>query len=138
MAAPEGVQTTKTGNITREPSLNYGKSGKAVCRFGLAVNVPVEPGNWAGEKKTTFYEVACFEGLAENVADCLHKGDRVIVQGTGVLREWERDGKSGTANDIAANSVGAELRFSTVAITRNPKIQADQGSAEAAADESPF
>lgn len=108
---------TKSGNLTRDPELRYGASGTAYANFGLAVNRPKVAGDWAGERVTEFYEVTCFKSLAENVAECLSKGDRVVVEGEAEVEHWaDGEGKDRITKRILANAIGAELRFTTVAI----------------------
>jgi single-strand DNA-binding protein len=120
----KGPIVTKVGNLTRDPEIKFGQSGKAYTRFGLAVDAPTKPGDWSGPRTTTFYEVTCFDNLAKNVADCLVKGNRVIVEGRADLRDWQdKDGNDRQTKGILANSVGAELSWATVAITRNPKSE---------------
>jgi hypothetical protein len=52
--------------------------GTAYCRFGLAVQRPKEPGNWADERVTEFYEITCFDS-PPNVAQSLSKETRLIL-----------------------------------------------------------
>jgi hypothetical protein len=52
--------TAKVGNLTRGPELRFSAAGKPWATFGLAVERPVTPGDWKGEKVTDFYEVTTF------------------------------------------------------------------------------
>jgi len=105
----------KVGNLIKDPELATGQSGKIYCRFGLAVN----PRAKADEPKPEpqFYEVTCFDSLAEHVADTLHKGDRVLVVGQGEVQRWGEDDKQVTKK-ILAEGVGPDLRFAICAITK--------------------
>lgn len=110
-----GSNVTIEGNVTRDPELKYANSGKALVRFGIADNYK------KGDDETvSFYDVVAFEGLAENIAESLSKGDRVVVSGRQEIRKFDRnDGSEGTAVEIVANTVSVSLRWATVSITRN-------------------
>jgi single stranded DNA-binding protein len=112
-------EVTRVGNLTRDPELRFGQQkGTPFCRFGLAVETPVTPGDWAGERRTEFYEVSCFNTLAEHVAE-LTKGARVIVKGRPELDHWQdSEGKDRVTKRLVADAVGAELRFTSVEIIR--------------------
>jgi single-strand DNA-binding protein len=126
---------TKIGNITRDPEIRFGESKKAYCRFGLAVDVPVEPGNWSGPKETVFYEVTCFESLAVNVTDSLSKGMRVIVHGRPESQDWtDKEGNARVTKRILANGCGPELLWATAKVTKTPKAPAKTEPEQAATD----
>lgn len=117
---PARKSVTRVGNLTRDPELAYGASGTSYTRFGLAVKVPVN-GDWSNAE-TEFYEVTCFQSLAENVAACLEKGNRAIVCGTPELDHWEdSEGEKRTTKRIVANDVGAELRFDLVSVQKTER-----------------
>jgi single-strand DNA-binding protein len=129
---------TKVGNVTRDPELRAGESGKDYCRFGLAVDTPKEPGNWKGPRETIFYEVTCFDSLARNVNDTLRKGMRAIVWGAPELREWtDKEGQARTTKRINARSCGPELMWATASVQRTEK-PASSDSGDEGPDEEPF
>ena len=66
---------TVVGNITRDPELRFTPGGAAVANFGLAWNRKDQN----GEDVASFFDVTCWRSLAENVAESLTKGARVIV-----------------------------------------------------------
>ena len=68
---------TIIGNLTRDPELRFTQSGLALCEFGLASNLRKQN----GEEEAMFFNVTCWRSLAENVAESLGKGARVIVTG---------------------------------------------------------
>ena len=77
------------GNLTRDPELRYTPSGKAIAKFGLAINR-----NWtneAGEKKedVTFVDIDAFGRQAEVVAQYMKKGRPLLVEGRLRLDQWE-------------------------------------------------
>ena len=77
------------GNMTRDPELRYTPSGKAIAKFGLAINR-----NWTtetGEKKeeVTFVDVDAFGRQAEVISQYLKKGRPVLVEGRLRLDQWD-------------------------------------------------
>lgn len=96
------------GNLTREPELTETSGGIKVCRFSIAVNRSYAGGN--GERKTDFFNVIAWRGLAETAAKYLKKGNKVAVSGSIELRDYEdRQGVKQKAIDIVAQ----ELEFLT-------------------------
>src|SRR6202008_2762359 len=83
---------TLTGNITRDPELRFTPSGQAVATFGLAVNrrwQNRQSNEW--EEQNSFFDVKCWAQMAENVAESLSRGSRVVVTGRLEQRSWETD-----------------------------------------------
>jgi single-strand DNA-binding protein len=77
------------GNLTRDPELRYTPSGKAVAKFGLAINR-----TWTsetGEKKedTTFVDIDCFGRQAEVISQYMKKGRPLLVEGRLKLDQWD-------------------------------------------------
>jgi single-strand DNA-binding protein len=83
---------TVIGNITRDPELRYTANGQANANFGLAVNrrwMNRQTNEW--EERTSFFNVVCWREMADNVAESLAKGARVIVSGRLEQRSWETE-----------------------------------------------
>src|SRR5215472_7824480 len=77
-----GNNVTIVGNLTRDPELRFTPTGQATATFGVAVNrrwQNRQTNEW--EEATSFFDVVCWRDLADNVADSLGKGARVIVTG---------------------------------------------------------
>ena len=77
------------GNLTRDPELRYTPSGKAIAKFGLAVNR-----NWTtetGEKKeeVTFVDIDSFGRQAEVISQYLKKGRPILIEGRLRLDQWD-------------------------------------------------
>ena len=73
---------TLVGNVTRDPELRFISSGQANCSFGLAVNrrwQNRQTQEW--EEATSFFNIVCWREMAENVAESITKGARVVVTG---------------------------------------------------------
>lgn len=77
------------GNLTRDPELRYTPNGKAIAKFGLAINR-----NWTtetGEKKeeVTFVDIDCFGRQAEVISQYMKKGRPMLVEGRLRLDQWD-------------------------------------------------
>lgn len=117
---------TLVGNLTRDPELRYTPSGAAVAKFGLAVNRYYT--NRQGERveNTDFFNVNAWRNLAENVAESLSTGVRVVVTGRIQSRSWETDeGQRRTVIEIEAEEVGPSLRWATAQMTKTTRSSDD-------------
>jgi single-strand DNA-binding protein len=113
---------TVAGNLTREPELRYTPTGQAVVKFGIAVNRFYTNRNGEKVEQTDFFTVNAWRGLAENVAESLKTGTRVLVTGRMQSRSWEtEDGQKRSVVEIEAEEVAASLRWATVSITKAKK-----------------
>jgi single-strand DNA-binding protein len=100
----------------------------------IAVSTPKVEGDWSGERETSFYHVTAFGSLAENVANCLRKGTRVVVTGRGEVRNWTGDdGTEYESEGILADAIGPDLRWATAAVTKTAWPGA-RGSAQSTRD----
>ena len=112
---------TIIGNCTRDPELRYTNGGMQVAGFGVAINQRRrnnDTGQWE-DGETSYFDVTCFRELAENVAESISKGTRVIVSGTLRQRSWETpDGDKRSTVEIIADEVGPSLRWATASIER--------------------
>ena len=107
---------TVVGNVTRDPELRFTQSGMAVANFGVAWNKRKQD----GEDEVSFFDVSCFRQLAENVAESISKGSRVVIYGTLSQRSWEnQEGERRSKVEIIADEVAPSLRWASVEITRN-------------------
>lgn len=114
------------GNLTRDPELRFTPNGTPVAGFGLAVNRRYQnkkSGEWVED--TSFFNVTVWFKLAENCAESLSKGDRVLVSGRLSQRGWEdKDGQKKSVVEIIANAVAPSLEFASCKIEKNPKMDA--------------
>ena len=109
---------TVVGNVTRDPELRFAQSGMAIAQFGLAWNRRRQD----QEDEVSFFDITCFRQLAENVAESLKKGARVVVYGTLQQRSWENDqGDRRSKVEILADDVAPSLRWATAAVTKNER-----------------
>ncbi|MDK9332635.1 single-stranded DNA-binding protein [Propionibacterium freudenreichii] len=112
---------TIVGALGADPEIRFAKSGKAVASFQVAVNRRKrdQSGGWVDDG-ADWHSVQAWGTLAENVAESLTKGTRVIVTGRLESREWEdREGNKRTSWEITAQGVGVDLSFATATVTRS-------------------
>ena len=94
-----------------------------MCKFRIAVNrrIPDGSGGWK-DGEASYFSVNCWRGLAENVAESLTRGTRVVVAGRLQYRAWEnQDGDKRSAVEIEADEIGPSLKWATARIERNPR-----------------
>src|SRR5690606_3166267 len=112
---------TVIGNLTGDPELKFTPSGAAVANFTVA-STPRTFDRQTNEWKdgdAMFFRCAAWRQMAENVAESLQKGQRVIVTGNLRVRNYERqDGSKGTSVEINVDEVGPSLRFATSKTTK--------------------
>ncbi len=120
-------QVLIVGNLTDDPELRYTPNGAAVCKFRVAVNRRFrdEAGQWR-DGETSYFAVNAWRTLAENVAESLTRGTRVIVAGRLQWRSWEtQEGERRTAVEIEADEVGPSLRWATARVERRQRSGGD-------------
>jgi single-strand DNA-binding protein len=118
---------TIVGNLTRDPELRFTPSGQATATFGVAVNrVWTDRQSQERKEATSFLDVVCWGQLAENAAQSLTRGTRVIVSGRLDQRSWEnQEGEKRSKIEITADEVSPSLRWATVEITKNERRTPD-------------
>jgi single-strand DNA-binding protein len=108
------------GNTTRDVELRYTNTGKAVASFGMAVGSrrKNDAGQWE-DGDTSFYDVTCWGTLAENVAESITKGTRVVVSGRLQQRSWEdKEGNKRSKVEVVADAIGPDLLWATCDVNR--------------------
>jgi single-strand DNA-binding protein len=116
----ESNYITFIGNLTDDPDLRFTPSGAAVCSFRVASNR-----RWTGkdgqqQEETTFLNANCWRDMAENVAESLSKGDRVIVIGRVKVRSYEnREGQTVWVTEIEADEVAPSLRWARANVNKS-------------------
>jgi single-strand DNA-binding protein len=118
------TQITTAGNTTSDVDLRFTPSGEAVANVRIAVNHRVRQDEAWVDGEPTFYDVTVWEKAAENAAESLRKGDRVLVTGHVHTEAWtDSDGAKRTKQVITDAEIGASLRFGTVEVTRTKRDQ---------------
>ena len=112
---------TVVGNLTGDPELRFTPSGAAVVNFTVA-STPRTFDRQANEWKdgdTLFLRCSLWREAAENVAESLIKGTRVIVTGRLVQRSYEtREGDKRTVVELQVDEVGPSLRYASAKVAR--------------------
>ena len=115
---------TVVGNLTADPELRFTPSGAAVASFTVA-STPRTFDRQTSEWKdgdTLFLRCSIWREAAENVAESLTKGTRVIVQGRLVQRSFEtREGEKRTVVEMQVDEVGLSLRYATAKPNRTQR-----------------
>jgi single-strand DNA-binding protein len=124
---------TVIGNLTDDPELKFTPSGAAVANFTVA-STPRTFDKQTNEWKdgdALFLRCAAWRQLAENVAESLQKGQRVIVTGALRVRQYERqDGSKGTSVEMNVDEVGPSLRFATAKVTKATRSSSGGGGGD--------
>ncbi len=115
---------TLIGNLVDDPELRFTPSGAAVANFRVA-STPRTFDRQAGEWKdgeTLFLSCSVWRQAAENVAESLQRGMKVIVQGRLKQRSFEtREGEKRTVFEIDVDEVGPSLRNATAKVTKTTR-----------------
>jgi single-strand DNA-binding protein len=134
------AHVTITGNLTEDPELRYTPNGAPVANLRVAVTPRVKDGDGWKDGDTSFFQVTAWRTLAENVAESLTKGARVMVYGTLRQRSWETDtGERRSVVEVQAEEVGPSLRWATAKPERtSTKAAAGASKGGQFNDEPPF
>lgn len=112
---------TVVGNLTADPELRFTPSGAAVANFTVA-STPRTFDRQTNEWKdgdALFLRCSIWREAAENVAETLTKGMRVIAQGRLTQRSYEtREGEKRTVVELQVDEIGPSLRYASAKVTR--------------------
>ena len=126
---------TVVGNVTRDPELKFLNSGQAAVRLSIAVNrrwMNKQTNDW--EERVSYFEVQAYGQLAENVANSVTRGARVLVTGRLEQHSWDTpEGEKRSAIEINADEIASSLRYATTVITKNPRAEGSNFQPRAAA-----
>ena len=113
---------TLIGNLVDDPELRFTPSGVAMAKVRFAVNRRYQDRNQEWQEETSFFGGTCWRDMAENVAESLTKGTRVIVTGRLEQRSWEtQEGDKRSIIEISIDDIGPSVRWATASVTRTPK-----------------
>ena len=124
---------TIIGNLTGDPELRYVSSGTPVASFTVAstpstLNRQTNP--WE-DGDAMFVRCSVWREYAENVAESLSKGMRVIVTGRMTVRSYEYNGQQRTSIEMQVDEVGPSLRYARAQVTR---VRGSHGPSQAPQD----
>ncbi len=115
---------TVIGNITGDPELRFTPSGAAVANFTVA-STPRQFDRQSNEWKdgeTLFMRCSVWRDAAENVAESLQRGTRVIVSGRLKSRSYEtKEGEKRTVIEMEVDEVGPSLRYATAKVNKTQR-----------------
>src|SRR5579875_2786246 len=120
MAAGD-VTVTIVGNLTNDPELRFTPSGAAVASFTVASTPRILDKNtneWK-DGDALFLRCSVWRQAAENIAESLTRGARVIVTGRLRQRSFEtKEGEKRTVVELEVDEVGPSLRYATAKVTK--------------------
>jgi single-strand DNA-binding protein len=115
---------TVVGNLTADPELRFTPSGAAVASFTVASTPRTfdrQSNEWK-DGEALFLRCSIWRQAAENVAETLQRGMRVIVQGRLQQRSFEtREGEKRTVIEMQVDEVGPSLRYATAKVNRTQR-----------------
>ena len=115
------VTVTVVGNLTNDPELRFTPSGAAVASFTVASSTRVldkQTNEWK-DGDTLFMRCSVWRQYAENVAESLQRGMRVIATGRLKQRSYEtKEGEKRTVVEMEVDDIGPALRFATAKVAK--------------------
>ena len=123
------TQITVVGNLTGDPELRFIQSGAAVVNFTVASTPRTfdrQSNEWK-DGETLFMRCSLWREAAENVAESLTKGMRVIVTGRLVSRSYESNGEKRNVTELQVDEVGPSLRYATAKVARQQRSGGTSG-----------
>lgn len=130
---------TVVGNLTADPELRFTPGGSAVANFTVA-STPSSFDKQSQDFKdgeTLFMRCAVWREAAENVAETLTKGTRVVAQGRLKARSYDtKEGDKRTVMELEVDEIGPSLRYASAKVTRTQRSgnggnQGQQGNQQA-------
>ncbi|MBM7770987.1 single-strand DNA-binding protein [Actinokineospora baliensis] len=121
---------TVVGNLTADPELRFTPSGAAVASFTVASTPRTfdrQSGEWK-DGEALFLRCNIWRQAAENVAESLTRGSRVLVTGRLKQRSFEtREGEKRTVMELEVDEVGPSLRYATAKVNKVSRGSGDGG-----------
>ena len=115
---------TVVGNLTNDPELRFTPSGSAVANFTIASTPRTfdrQSNEWK-DGETLFLRASVWREAAENVAESLTKGMRVIVSGRLKSRSYEtKEGEKRTVIELEVDEIGPSLRYANAKVNRTQR-----------------
>lgn len=126
---------TIVGNLTADPELRFTPSGAAVANLTVAStprSFDKNSNEWK-DGEAIFMRCSVWRDYAENVAETLHRGDRVIVTGRLRSRSYEHEGQKRTSMEMEIDEIGPALRYASARVTKAERSGGGGGGAPAPA-----
>jgi single-strand DNA-binding protein len=119
---------TVIGNLTSDPELRFTPNGAAVANFTVASTPRTFDKNsneWK-DGETLFLRASVWREAAENVAESLAKGMRVIISGDLKQRSYEKDGEKRTVIELEVQEIGPSLKYANAKVNRTQRSGGNQ------------
>ena len=121
---------TVIGNLTNDPELRFTPSGSAVANFTIASTPRTfdrQSNDWK-DGETLFLRASVWREAAENVAETLTKGTRVVAQGRLKSRSYDtKEGEKRTVMELEVDEIGPSLRYASAKVTRTQRSGGGNG-----------
>lgn len=119
---------TLVGNLVEDPELRFTASGIPRANIRIAVNRRWRDPNNEWQEEASFFSGTVWRQHAENVAESLQKGSRVIVTGRLQQRSWETaDGGQRSIVEVRIDEIGPSLRWATADVRRTTRESSGGG-----------
>jgi single-strand DNA-binding protein len=113
-----------TGNLTSDPELRFTPSGSAVANFTIASTPRTfdkQSNEWK-DGETLFLRCSAWREAAENVAESLTKGMRVLIEGRLKSRSYEtKEGEKRTVIELEVDEIGPSLKYANAKVNRTQR-----------------
>jgi len=130
---------TVIGNLTADPELRFTASGAAVASFTIAStprSFDRQTNEWK-DGEALFLRCSLWRQAAENAAESLTRGMRVIAQGRLVQRSFEtREGEKRTVVELQVDEIGPSLRYASAKVNRSQRGSSGGGFGSSGSDSS--
>lgn len=135
----EGMnRATLIGHLGADPELKHTQSGQAVLRLRMATTESYVDKGGERQERTDWHNVVVWGKRAEGLNRCLHKGSRLLAEGSIQTRSWEdKDGGKRSTTEINAVKV-LLLDGKPSSGARGDQAPADDGGGDYGADDVPF
>jgi single-strand DNA-binding protein len=133
------ITITVIGNLVEDPELRFTPAGAAVANFRIASTPRTfdkQSQEWK-DGETLFLRASIWREAAENVAETLTKGMRVIAHGVLKSRSYEKDGDKRTVIEFDVEEIGPSLKYANAKVNRTQKTggNGQQQTSKPAADQ---
>jgi single-strand DNA-binding protein len=132
---------TVVGNLTADPELRFTPSGAAVANFTVASTPRTfdrQSNEWK-DGEALFLNCSVWRQAAENAAESLTRGMRVIVSGRLKARSYEtREGEKRTVFEIDVDEVGPSMKYATAKVTKTSRSGGGQGGFQSGGGDDPW
>ena len=110
------------GNLVEDPELRFTPSGVPMAKLRFAVNRRWRDQGGEWQEETSYFGGTLWRDHAENAAESLHKGARVIVVGRLEQRNWEtQEGEKRSVVEVSIEEIGPSLRWATASVNKTAR-----------------